>query len=96
SRSEADERNLHPCLFEVPEMEKRTPGSSSQALKADPPKTTLFKKEQKGINYRIPALMYIKDAQTFLAFAEKRTSSSDHDATLLFMRRGTRQNGSIQ
>ncbi|XP_053335079.1 sialidase-4-like [Clarias gariepinus] len=77
-------------------MENRTPGSSSYAVKADPPKTTLFKKEQGGINYRIPAVIYIKDAQTFLAFAEKRTSSNDHDATFLFMRRGTRQNGSIQ
>lgn len=74
-------------------MERGSSGSDSHA---DPPKTILFKKEPSGINYRIPALIYINDAQTFLAFAEKRTSSHDHDATLLYMRRGTRQNGSIQ
>lgn len=60
------------------------------------PKVTLFKREKSGITYRIPALIYINDSQTFLAFAEKRTSPYDHDATLLVMRRGTRQNGSIQ
>ncbi|XP_060792057.1 sialidase-3-like isoform X2 [Neoarius graeffei] len=77
-------------------MENRTSGSDSHTLQADPPKTPLFRKELSGINYRIPALIYINDAQTFLVFAEKRTSPHDHDATLLFMRRGTRQNGSIQ
>lgn len=75
-------------------MENRSSGSDS--LQADPPKTTLFRKEPSGINYRIPSLIYINDAQIFFAFAEKRTSAHDHDATLLFMRRGTRQNGSIQ
>ncbi|KAF4077487.1 hypothetical protein AMELA_G00208670 [Ameiurus melas] len=69
-----------------------TPG----LLQGEPPKTTLFRKEISGITYRIPALIYIDDSQTFLAFAEKRTSPCDHDATLLVMRRGARQNGSIQ
>ncbi|XP_046723439.1 LOW QUALITY PROTEIN: sialidase-3-like [Silurus meridionalis] len=70
--------------------------SVSQMWQADSQRTTLFRKEQSGVNYRIPALIYINDGQTFLAFAEKRTSSSDHDATLLFMRKGTRQDGTIQ
>ncbi|KAK3523951.1 hypothetical protein QTP70_016754 [Hemibagrus guttatus] len=77
-------------------MENRKSGSDSQTLQADPPKTTLFSKEPSGINYRIPAIIYINDTQTFLAFAEKRTSQHDHDASLMYMRRGTRQNGSIQ
>ncbi|XP_030638183.1 sialidase-3-like [Chanos chanos] len=60
-----------------------------------PAKTTLFKQESKnGVTYRIPALIYID--QTFLAFAEKRTSPCDSDADILVMRRGTFQDGSIQ
>ncbi|KAB5548953.1 hypothetical protein PHYPO_G00061600 [Pangasianodon hypophthalmus] len=77
-------------------MENRTSGSNSHTPQAHPLKTPLFRAELSGVNYRIPALICINDAQTFLAFAEKRTSCHDHDATLLFMRRGTRQNGSIQ
>ncbi|TSL04235.1 Sialidase-3 [Bagarius yarrelli] len=77
-------------------MANRTSGSDSHSPQTDPPKTTLFSMDSSGINYRIPALIYINDTQTFLAFAEKRTSSHDHDATLLFMRTGTRKNGSIQ
>ncbi|KAK3523952.1 hypothetical protein QTP70_016756 [Hemibagrus guttatus] len=77
-------------------MGNTTSRSNSHTLQVDPPKTTLFSKEPSGITYRIPALIYINDTQTFLAFAEKRTSPRDIDATLLVMRRGTRQNGSIQ
>ncbi|XP_026990551.2 sialidase-3-like [Tachysurus fulvidraco] len=44
--------------------------------------------------YRIPALIYID--QTFLAFAEKRTSLKDEDAELLVLNRGTRQDGSVK
>lgn len=61
-----------------------------------PDKTTLFKQEQTGTTYRIPALIYLKESQTFLAFAEKRTSPSDSDAKIIVMRRGTQQNGSTQ
>ncbi|KAI5622494.1 sialidase 3 (membrane sialidase), tandem duplicate 1 isoform X1, partial [Silurus asotus] len=63
---------------------------------AKPRKTTLFRKEINGITYRIPALIYISETQTFLAFAEKRASPCDHDAILLVMRRGTQQDGCIQ
>lgn len=52
-------------------------------------KTTVFRQnDPPGITYRIPGLVYFKENQTYLAFAEKRTSSSDHDAKLLVMRRG--------
>lgn len=59
--------------------------------RGEPPvKTTIFKQDEPpGITYRIPSLIYIKKNQTFLAFAEKRSSSSDHDAKLLVVRRGT-------
>ncbi|XP_047661820.1 sialidase-3-like isoform X2 [Tachysurus fulvidraco] len=77
-------------------MDNGTSRSDSYTLQAEPPKTTLFSKEPSGITYRIPALIYINETQTFLAFAEKRTSADDSDATLLVMRRGAQQNGSIQ
>lgn len=75
-------------------MDKDRAGKSESAK--DPSKTTLFSQEQNGVTYRIPALIFINDAQTFLAFAEKRSSPSDTDAMLLVMKRGTRHNGSIQ
>ena len=78
------------------EMEHRTSTSSSPALQEEPLKTTLFIQESSGITYRIPALIYISDGETFLAFAEKRRTSRDSDAEILVMRRGTRQDGSIQ
>ncbi|KAL0994043.1 hypothetical protein UPYG_G00117080 [Umbra pygmaea] len=65
-------------------------------IKMQPVKTTLFKQEQTGITYRIPALIYLKESQTFLAFAEKRSSPCDSDAKSIVMRRGTQQNGAIQ
>ncbi|XP_061559089.1 sialidase-3-like [Phycodurus eques] len=63
----------------------------------EPPKTTLFEKEPSGITYRIPALLYLRHSGTFLAFAEKRSSSRDCDAKLLVMRRGVQSDdGSVQ
>ncbi|XP_028322231.1 sialidase-3-like [Gouania willdenowi] len=63
----------------------------------EPVKTTLFEREQSGTTYRIPALLYLRHCQTFLAFAEKRSSSADHDAKILVMRRGTlKEDGSVQ
>lgn len=60
-------------------------------------KTTLFEREPSGITYRIPALLYLRHCHTFLAFAEKRTSSCDHDAKILVMRRGLlKDDGSVQ
>ncbi|XP_047656629.1 sialidase-2-like [Tachysurus fulvidraco] len=56
--------------------------------------TALFINAEKTF-YRIPALIYID--QTFLAFAEKRTSPKDEDAKLLVFNRGTRlQDGSVK
>lgn len=57
------------------------------------PLTTLFKQEnqnseRKQVTYRIPALIYISDNQTFLAFAEKRKTADDTDADVLVMRKG--------
>lgn len=63
----------------------------------EPVKTTLFEKEPNGVTYRIPALIYLRHVQTFLAFAEKRSSPCDHDAKILVMRRGTlKDDGSVQ
>ncbi|XP_069569392.1 sialidase-3-like [Brachyistius frenatus] len=63
----------------------------------EPAKTTLFEKEPSGIMYRIPALIYLSHCRTFLAFAEKRSSTADHDAKRLVMRRGTpKEDGSVQ
>lgn len=57
----------------------------------------LFKQElpqnEKQVTYRIPALIYISDKQTFLAFAEKRKTPDDKDAEVLVMRRGLWKNG---
>ncbi|MCI4384724.1 hypothetical protein PGIGA_G00041780 [Pangasianodon gigas] len=76
-------------------MGNRTSSNSSYTLNPASPKTPLFTNTTQS-KYRIPSLIYIKDDQTFLAFAEKRTSPADVDATLLVMRRGTKQNGAIQ
>ncbi|XP_067279744.1 sialidase-3.1 [Pseudorasbora parva] len=60
-----------------------------------PARTPLFQQKD-GKTYRIPALIYISDGQTFLAFAEERSSPRDSDAEALVMRRGSLQNGSLQ
>ncbi|KAE8628021.1 hypothetical protein XENTR_v10007270 [Xenopus tropicalis] len=54
---------------------------------------TLFGKEDNGFVHRIPALLYIQQPPTFLAFAEKRSSPRDQDALFIVMRRGVEQNG---
>uniref|UniRef100_UPI00398EE4B1 sialidase-3-like n=1 Tax=Pristiophorus japonicus TaxID=55135 RepID=UPI00398EE4B1 len=62
-----------------------------------PDKVTLFKKEEEsGVVYRIPSLLYLKKNQTFLAFAEKRTSARDLDAKVLVLRRGKLDQGSVK
>ncbi|KAM4847109.1 sialidase-3 [Thomomys bottae] len=59
--------------------------------------TPLFQQEdKKGITYRIPALLYIPSKHTFLAFAEKRSTSKDKDALYLVLRRGLRTGHSVQ
>lgn len=67
----------------------------SEAQHALPARTALFQQKD-GKTYRIPALIYISDGQTFLAFAEERSTPRDSDAKVLVMRRGSRQNGSLQ
>lgn len=63
----------------------------------EPKKTTVFKQEQtRGTTYRIPALIYLREAQTYLAFAEKRSTPLDRDAKLIVMRNGTLMDGSVQ
>uniref|UniRef100_A0A673L0E4 exo-alpha-sialidase n=2 Tax=Sinocyclocheilus rhinocerous TaxID=307959 RepID=A0A673L0E4_9TELE len=43
---------------------------------------------KRQVTYRIPALIYISENKTYLAFAEKRNKPSDTDADKLVMRRG--------
>lgn len=59
------------------------------------PRETLFR-QASGVTYRIPALLYIPSAATFLAFAEKRSSARDEDAKYLVLRRGRRRDTSIE
>ncbi|XP_031421451.1 sialidase-3-like [Clupea harengus] len=47
-------------------------------------------------DFRIPALLYVKEWNTFLAFAEKRTSPNDAHAKNLVMSKGTRHSGSLK
>uniref|UniRef100_H0XDP1 exo-alpha-sialidase n=2 Tax=Otolemur garnettii TaxID=30611 RepID=H0XDP1_OTOGA len=57
----------------------------------------LFQQEdEKGITYRIPALLYVPPFHTFLAFAEKRSTVRDEDALYLVLRRGVRIGRSVQ
>ncbi|NXK26299.1 NEUR3 protein, partial [Arenaria interpres] len=56
---------------------------------------TLFRQES-GVTYRIPALLYVPPTSTFLAFAEKRSSARDEDAKYLVLRRGHRHGSSVQ
>ncbi|XP_056267379.1 sialidase-4-like [Pseudoliparis swirei] len=72
-----------------------TPSKSGSG--EEPVKTTLFERERSGVTYRIPALLYLRHSRTFLAFAERRTSPADSDATLLVMRSGTlKDDGSVE
>lgn len=70
--------------------------SYAEFHQTQPAQTSLFRQQKNGPTYRIPALIYISDAQTFLAFAEERSTPRDSDAKVLVMRRGSHQNGSIQ
>ncbi|XP_029898920.1 sialidase-3 isoform X2 [Aquila chrysaetos chrysaetos] len=59
------------------------------------PRETLFR-QASGVTYRIPALLYVPPAATFLAFAEKRSSARDEDAKYLVLRRGRRHGSSVE
>lgn len=60
-----------------------------------PERTTLFKKESNGSFYRVPSLIYIKEENTFLAFAEKHKGEIDTMAEFLVMRRGIYKTGYV-
>ncbi|XP_062396935.1 sialidase-4 [Sardina pilchardus] len=53
-----------------------------------PARTVLFRKEASGVTYRVPALIYLPNAASFLAFCEERLSPADAQANLLVMRKG--------
>ncbi|XP_046892376.1 latexin [Hypomesus transpacificus] len=54
-----------------------------------PARSVLFRKEENGVTYRVPALLYIPSSSSFLVFCEERLSPSDSQAHLLVMRKGT-------
>uniref|UniRef100_A0A3P8UGY4 exo-alpha-sialidase n=1 Tax=Amphiprion percula TaxID=161767 RepID=A0A3P8UGY4_AMPPE len=54
-----------------------------------PARSVLFRKEPNGVTYRVPALLYLPNSRSFLAFCEERLSPSDSQAHLLVMRKGT-------
>ncbi|XP_063162071.1 sialidase-3-like [Candoia aspera] len=58
-------------------------------------KVTLFRQEG-GVTYRIPALLYLPSESTFLAFAEERSSPRDEHAKFLVMRRGQKEGTSVK
>uniref|UniRef100_A0A2K5RBK5 Neuraminidase 3 n=1 Tax=Cebus imitator TaxID=2715852 RepID=A0A2K5RBK5_CEBIM len=74
--------------------ETEEPGSSAEVMEEVTTcsfNSPLFQQEDDGgITYRIPALLYIPTTHTFLAFAEKRSTSRDEDALHLVLRRGLR------
>ncbi|EHH23251.1 hypothetical protein EGK_06682, partial [Macaca mulatta] len=74
--------------------ETEEPGSSAEVMEEVTTcsfNSPLFRQEDdRGITYRIPALLYIPPTHTFLAFAEKRSTSRDEDALHLVLRRGLR------
>ncbi|MBN3324953.1 NEUR2 protein, partial [Atractosteus spatula] len=61
-----------------------------------PEKKTVFKEVPGNETYRIPSLLYLDDAQTFLAFAESRLTRKDTDARFLVMSRGRRQHETVE
>ncbi|KAJ8402251.1 hypothetical protein AAFF_G00371160 [Aldrovandia affinis] len=76
-------------------MGNTTSKTGSQLIAMEPKKTTVFK-QTCGVTYRIPALIYLREDQSYLAFAEKRSSPCDSDAKIIVMRKGTLLKGSIQ
>ncbi|RLW03281.1 hypothetical protein DV515_00006674 [Chloebia gouldiae] len=59
------------------------------------PPETLFR-QAGGVIYRIPALLYVPLDDSFLAFAEKRSSARDKDAKYLVLQRGRRHGTSVK
>uniref|UniRef100_A0A2K6ULV0 Neuraminidase 3 n=1 Tax=Saimiri boliviensis boliviensis TaxID=39432 RepID=A0A2K6ULV0_SAIBB len=92
--------DLPPSPMEEPPAPSSAPteteelGSSAEVMEEVTTRSfnsPLFQQEDDGgITYRIPALLYIPTTHTFLAFAEKRSTSRDEDALHLVLRRGLR------
>ncbi|KAM4701467.1 sialidase-3-like [Discoglossus pictus] len=61
-----------------------------------PERTTLYKKETNGTVYKAPSIIYIKEENIFLTFAEKRRNEEDTSAELLVMRRGIYKTGFVK
>lgn len=57
-------------------------------------KETLFKSG--ALACRIPALLYLPQQKTLLAFTERRKSKEDEDADLIVMRRGSYNESTYQ
>ncbi|XP_032940410.1 sialidase-3 isoform X2 [Catharus ustulatus] len=82
-------------------LKQRDGGESPPALPPPPgsphifPPETLFR-QAGGVTYRIPALLYVPPDDSFLAFAEKRSSARDEDAKYLVLRRGRRHGCSVK
>lgn len=85
----------------VPPCQQRGGGGEAPLSPSPPgsplgfPRETLFRQES-GVTYRIPALLYVPPTATFLAFAEKRSSARDEDAKFLVLRRGCRDGASVK
>ncbi|KAM4794846.1 sialidase-3-like [Rhinophrynus dorsalis] len=60
-----------------------------------PERTVLFKTESNGTVYRIPSLIYVKEENMFLAFAEKRRNEDNSSAEYLVMKRGVYKTGFV-
>ncbi|ROL47570.1 Sialidase-3 [Anabarilius grahami] len=84
----SSESNLIPLKSNLTHLEDNSNSSRQQQKTA-----TLSNQEpvftSKQVTYRIPALIYISEDQTYLAFAEKRKTKEDIDADMLVMRRGS-------
>lgn len=60
---------------------------SDATLRSVPPKQqTVFESKEKF--YRIPALLFERESETILAFAEQRTAVHDHNSEMLVVKRG--------
>ncbi|XP_063301048.1 sialidase-3-like isoform X1 [Pelobates fuscus] len=71
--------------------------SIEPAMKASlPERTPLFSHEPNGPAYRIPSLIYIKEENTFVAFAERRKNDEDISAEYVVMRRGIYKTGYVK
>ncbi|KAJ7426085.1 Sialidase-3 [Willisornis vidua] len=83
------------CLKQQGDGRESSPLLPPPGSLAVSPLETLFQ-QGSGVTYRIPALLYIPRDESFLAFAEKRSSARDEDAKYLVLRRGCQQSSSVK